>query len=31
MQEYLIERLMELYKEQYPFNAFLNEAIGLED
>jgi uncharacterized protein (TIGR02453 family) len=28
MQENVIERLMELYKVQYPFNVFLNEAIG---
>ena len=31
MQENVIERLMELYKVQYPFNVFLNEAIGLGD
>jgi|BioPla2DNA2_1021312.scaffolds.fasta_scaffold12949_4 uncharacterized protein (TIGR02453 family) len=28
MRENLIERLMQLYKVQYPFNVFLNEAIG---
>ena len=28
MQGNVIERLMELYKVQYPFNVFLNEAIG---
>ncbi|HHU97318.1 MAG: DUF2461 domain-containing protein [Bacteroidota bacterium] len=27
MQENVIERLMELFKVQYPFNAFLNKAI----
>ena len=27
MEDNVIKRLMELFKVQYPFNAFLNEAV----